>query len=606
MGTGAFLKGRRALAWRVLAALALALSGFCAFAATGDRVALLIGNGAYSAAPIRHAASDAQDLGAALRQLGFKTIVRANASRQDMIEAIRQFDTAMDGAEAALFFYAGHAMQHKERNFLLPVDAQMQSEEDVTFYGVEVAQVLNRMARARTSFNFLVLDACRDRPFGNAVTVSSVGLARMKAPPGTLIAFAAAPGAVAAEDSGPKGTYTKHLLRHIAVPSMPAEVAFKLVREDVERETQMRQSPWDASSLKGRFFFNTAAPVARADSGTPIEKAVSRLQELATGEEIAAGVKGIAELAKERLESLFRPQPAPEAQAPEAELPPTAVPKPKEHGKGTEVAPGIREIVFADGAIYRGSMRGDTMHGKGEYISKSFRYRGDFEDDQPHGRGAYQFVSGDRYEGEVTAGVISGRGSYAFASGDRFDGTFSQGKPDGTGTYFFANGDRYEGEVSAGKPQGRGLYFTRGGDRIEAPFVAGRAEGRGVYLFANGDRFEGDFQAGSLTGKGVYAYANGIRYEGDMADGRPRGTGVLFLADGMRFEGTFEDGLVKAKGELVRSDGSRVPAEIGDGAVRLAGASGPALELAGQRRVPSDMAGGAGRPAEPSRWSGNL
>src|SRR5436190_12949199 len=101
-----------------------------------ERVALLIGNNNYASTPLRNAVNDAKDLGDALKELGFHVIVRENTSRPAMIDAIREFDKALEGASTALFFYAGHAMQFKERNYLIPIDAAMGSEEDVTFFSV--------------------------------------------------------------------------------------------------------------------------------------------------------------------------------------------------------------------------------------------------------------------------------------------------------------------------------------------------------------------------------------------------------------------------------------------------------------------------------------
>ena len=135
MTTGTISTGLRALA---------AIAAFAAFAllapaaAANGRVALLIGNNAYPSSPLRNAANDSRDLGAALRELGFKTIVKENTTRAEMIAALQEFGKALDGAEAALFFYAGHAMQFKDRNYLVPIDAVMGSEDDVTFFSVEV------------------------------------------------------------------------------------------------------------------------------------------------------------------------------------------------------------------------------------------------------------------------------------------------------------------------------------------------------------------------------------------------------------------------------------------------------------------------------------
>ena len=245
---------------RFLAGLLAVLAAVASFAAAAaDRVALLIGNNQYGTAPLRNAVNDANDLGAALRDLGFEVIVRENATRRDMYDAIREFGAALEGASTAFLFYAGHAMQFKDRNYLIPIDIAMGSEEDVTFFAVELQQVFDRIEKARTRHNFLVLDACRDNPFASSFKVSSAGLAQMSAPSGTLIAYATAPGSTAADGYGRNGVYTKHILQQIRVPDMPAEIMFKRVREGVEQETIRRQTPWDASSLKGDFAFNSAS-----------------------------------------------------------------------------------------------------------------------------------------------------------------------------------------------------------------------------------------------------------------------------------------------------------------------------------------------------------
>jgi len=679
---------RRAI--RALGALALAFASLLAIAAPNERVALLVGNNAYQTSPLRSAVNDVRDLGAALREMGFRTIVRENATRKDMIDAIRQFGQAIEGAEVALFFFAGHALQYKERNYLIPVDAQMGSEDDVTFFSVEVAQVFDRMDRARTRFNLLILDACRNNPFEASFKVSSAGLAQMSAPSGTLIAYATAPGAVAADGFGRNGIYTKHILQHVAAPDLPVELLFKRVREGVERETLSRQTPWDASSLKGDFVFNSSNRTAAAAPGgaspdmqLQIEREFwvsardsSRIEDVEAY--LAKYPNGqFATLARNRLEALLRPTrssapaarpaleqgsaiagatatpasaggagspgpialaappttgisagraagdrsaapvsptvaaaappspagaaPGPAAAAPKAEAgvpsvpaaPATTTQPVKSSHPGREIAPGVIELAYDDGAIYRGGMRDAVMHGTGEFKSGSFRYQGEFRngrrhgkgtyvwangdayegefaDDKPHGAGMYRFASGDRYEGEVNGGVIAGRGVYVSAQGDQFEGTFVDGKPEGLGIYRFANGDRYEGQVAAGKPQGKGRYFARSGERVEATFADGSASGTGICYFANGDRYEGDFRAGALTGRGTYFYTGGVTYEGDIVDGRPHGRGTFHFADGSKFEGTFDDGLARARGTLVRADGSTAAAVIVDGKARVA------------------------------------
>ncbi|HEX4763656.1 MAG TPA: caspase family protein, partial [Usitatibacter sp.] len=266
MTTAATIRNRLLAAFAAIA-LACALGARPALAA--DRVALLIGNNNYASTPLRNAVNDAKDLGEALKELGFKVIVRENASRKDMIEGIREFGQSLEGASTALFFYAGHAMQFKDRNYLIPIDAAMGSEEDVTFFSVEIGQVFDRMDRAHTRFNFIILDACRDNPFAASFKTTSQGLAQMSSPSGTLIAYATAPGSVAADGYGRNGIYTKHILQNIRVPDLPVEIMFKRVREGVERETRKLQTPWDSSSLKGDFAFNVTSTPRTATGAAP-------------------------------------------------------------------------------------------------------------------------------------------------------------------------------------------------------------------------------------------------------------------------------------------------------------------------------------------------
>ncbi len=270
------MKAIRALAFALAAAAAMGV------VAAERRVALLIGNNAYNASPLQNAVNDARDLGAALRNLGFTTVVRENATRREMIEAIREFGDTIAGADAALFFYSGHALQFKDRNFLVPVDSEMRSEEDIALFSLDVAAVFDRMERARTARNILILDACRDNPFAGTFKMSTAGLATASAPSGTLIAYATAPGALASDGGfGRNGVYTKHILQNINAPRLPVELMFKKVREGVEKETLRRQTPWDASSLKGDFSFSNAdrsaaAPLAVAGPSVDVQLQIER------------------------------------------------------------------------------------------------------------------------------------------------------------------------------------------------------------------------------------------------------------------------------------------------------------------------------------------
>ncbi len=236
------------------------------------RLALVIGNSAYASAPLRNPTNDARAVAQALAGLGFEVMHQENAGLKFMARSIRDFGTKLkQQGGIGLFYYAGHGMQVKGRNYLIPVDADIQSEDEIAFNAVDANLVLEKMDAANNGLNVVILDACRNNPFARSFRSSAQGLAQMDAPSGTLIAFATAPGSVASDGEGSNGVYTKHLIEHMSVPGLAVEQLFKRVRVGVTRETRDRQVPWESSSLKGDFYFRppqvaAAAPVQRATS----------------------------------------------------------------------------------------------------------------------------------------------------------------------------------------------------------------------------------------------------------------------------------------------------------------------------------------------------
>lgn len=250
-------------------------------AATGKaegqrRVALVIGNGAYADSPLKNPLNDARAMAASLRELGFEVIARENANLQQMDEAVREFGRRLERAHAGLFYYAGHGMQIKGRNFLIPVGAHFEHEDEVAYRSLDAGQVLDKMDSAKTQVNLVILDACRSNPFHRVFRARRQGLAEMEAPAGTLIAFATAPGSVALDGEGRHGVYTKHLLKQINERGQPVEQVFKRVRIGVVEETRERQIPWESSSLRDDFQFRPAAapaPAATAATEAALELA---------------------------------------------------------------------------------------------------------------------------------------------------------------------------------------------------------------------------------------------------------------------------------------------------------------------------------------------
>jgi Caspase domain len=219
------------------------------------RVALVIGNSAYPTAPLKNPINDAQDMAQALRGLGFDVIYRENLNQSDMKRAIREFGAKIRTGGVGLFYYAGHGVAVKGINYLVPVDAQVESEEEVEYECVDAGFVLAQMDSAGNRLNIVILDACRNNPFARSFRATSRGLAQMDAPSGTLIAYATAPGSVASDGNGRNGLYTQELLKYIRMPNLGIEEVFKRVRISVRTLTQLKQTPWESSSLTGDFYF---------------------------------------------------------------------------------------------------------------------------------------------------------------------------------------------------------------------------------------------------------------------------------------------------------------------------------------------------------------
>lgn len=222
------------------------------------RVALVIGNSAYPNAPLRNPVNDARDMAAILRSLGFEVILRENASLRQMEEAVDLLWVRLKGGGAGLFFFAGHGLQVAGRNYLVPVDARLQAEQDVKYRCMDAGLVLGRMENAGNPLNIVILDACRNNPYARSWRSANEGLAKMDAPRGSLVAYATAPDSVAADGSGKNGIYTGQLLKNLRTPGIGIEELFKRVRIGVLKESGNKQVPWESSSLTGYFTFNEA------------------------------------------------------------------------------------------------------------------------------------------------------------------------------------------------------------------------------------------------------------------------------------------------------------------------------------------------------------
>jgi len=232
---------------------------------------------------LKNPVNDAQDMAEVLEESGFSVILKTDADKRTMDEAIQDFGKRLlGGGGVGLFFYAGHGIQVAGANYLIPVAAMIESEADVRYNGVDAGHVLGKMEDAGNEVNIVILDACRDNPFGRSFRSGGRGLAKMDSPKGSLIAYATAPGALAADGGEDEnGVFTKHLLRYLRVPGLKVTDALDQVRVAVVEETDKQQVPWTSSSLMGNFYFKPEPAVDTPDSTPvastePVEKALPR------------------------------------------------------------------------------------------------------------------------------------------------------------------------------------------------------------------------------------------------------------------------------------------------------------------------------------------
>jgi uncharacterized caspase-like protein len=240
---------------------------------SGRRTALVIGNAAYASKPLRNSVNDARAMSRTLRELGFSVELLEDASQKAMKKAIDRFGEQLRGGGTGLFYFSGHGIQVSGRNYLIPVQYTITSEDDVEYESVDAGRVLAKMKSARNGMNIVILDACRNNPFPSSFRSASQGLATINAPSGTFISYATAPGSVASDGSGNTGLYTGELIRHMKSPGLKLEEVFKKVRTDVQKKSSDKQVPWDASSLTGDFYF--VPPTVALDSGPEVAETAS-------------------------------------------------------------------------------------------------------------------------------------------------------------------------------------------------------------------------------------------------------------------------------------------------------------------------------------------
>ena len=224
------------------------------------RIALVIGNARYSNIPaLRNPINDALDMEAALKKQRFEVIRVSDGTREQITQAVRAFELKIRDNSTALVFYAGHGVQSRGINYLIPVDARIQTTADLSTEAIDMdLSIMRRLEDRNPRLSIIILDACRNNPFpaGARSAGEQAGLASISAPRGSIVAFSTAPNKTAQDGTGRNGLYTKYLLRELQVPNRKIEDVFKRVRENVMKESTNAQTPWENSALTGDFYFS--------------------------------------------------------------------------------------------------------------------------------------------------------------------------------------------------------------------------------------------------------------------------------------------------------------------------------------------------------------
>jgi hypothetical protein len=221
--------------------------------------ALVIGCSKYEHAnPLVNPLNDANGMESVLKKLGFEVFKSIDPTQKDLKIKIDEFGEQLKGTDVGLFYFAGHGVQVKGLNYLIPSDANLTSEKIVEYDCVEAGRVLVHMEDARTAINIMILDACRNNPFERswARGVNLRGLATMRAPKGSLVAYSTEPGNTASDGEGNNGLYTEAVLNNIEARATPVLTMFQKVRLEVMQKSKEEQMPWESTSLTADFYFN--------------------------------------------------------------------------------------------------------------------------------------------------------------------------------------------------------------------------------------------------------------------------------------------------------------------------------------------------------------
>jgi hypothetical protein len=225
-------------------------------ASPGKRLALVIGNSTYDNRPLKNPENDAKDIGLALKGTGFRVIELYNADLKEMRNTIKYFSEQLSRYDTGLVYYSGHGIEFAGRNYFIPINADIKSEDEIPRQGFDATEIVEKMSRSNVKTSIFIIDACRNAPVFSTFKSAKSGLTVIQGSSGSVVAFSAAPGQVALDGNGRNSPYTSALLQQIHMPNKKIEDVMKDTAKVVSDNTAGRQIPWYNSSLVGDFYFS--------------------------------------------------------------------------------------------------------------------------------------------------------------------------------------------------------------------------------------------------------------------------------------------------------------------------------------------------------------
>ncbi len=562
----------------IACALMLAIGSAAAFPARAERVALVIGNGAYVHIPfLANPVNDARGIADTLRSIGFAVLEASDLDRNGMEQAIRQFGTRARDAEAALFFYAGHGLQYADENYLLPVGATADEPSDLRYEAVPLDLVMAEIDEAEADVSLIILDACRDNPLVARLSGASRssddgrGLAAVRGATGTLIAYATAPGEIAQDGDGPHSPFTSALLQWLPQPGLEVGIMFRRVRESVIEATNGAQVPWVEESILGEFYF---VPLPAEPTGAAVQPVADNRAEIVFWETVAdsrdaadfeaylrqfpSGV--FADLARNRIAQIRGGAPgaaptgasAGSAAAPQVDLTwdvgdqqwvPAALrllDYPVASGASltsTDVMAAIRDFQDGLGTDETGQLTADERVAlataaaeaaglRAEDAAERARDRAEDAREADNGGVTFQYGDRERFQ-DFATNPIDAAAALRVMEWQLDSGNASI---------------RYEGEFSNGQIQGHGVAYRPDGSRYEGQFAASAGNGYGVRIGPDGSRLSGQWNNDVFEGFGVSEDADGRLWIGAWRDGGPNGYGTYLHPNGFYDRGLWQEG----------------------------------------------------------------